>query len=143
MNDSKNEQAWNQLFEKYNIDEIIKKEGQYIIKSKDINEFREARLMTKFDYRFQLPKILANKHLSISRFLQSTTSELRNKQNSKPASNSLDIDFLPYQFQLSVSSTFESLIRNLDFHMGQLIVQLLSCLCSEPLLVLLPIGPMQ
>lgn len=65
MNDSKNEQAWNQLFEKYNIDEIIKKEGQYIIKSKDINEFREARLMTKFDYRFQLPKILANKHLSI------------------------------------------------------------------------------
>lgn len=35
MNDSKNEQAWNQLFEKYNIDEIIKKEGQYIIKIKE------------------------------------------------------------------------------------------------------------
>ena len=65
MNDSKNEQAWKQLFEKYNICEAINKNGQYIISSKDINKFREARLMTKFDYRFQLPHILAEKRLSI------------------------------------------------------------------------------
>lgn len=65
MNDSKNECAWCQLFEKYNIDETISKNGQYIISSKDINEFREARLMTKFDHRFQLPKTLSDRQLSI------------------------------------------------------------------------------
>lgn len=65
MSDSKNENAWNQLFVQYNIEDEINRNGQYIIKSKDINTFREARLMTKFDHRFQLPKSLSNRHLSI------------------------------------------------------------------------------
>lgn len=65
MSDSKNENAWNQLFVQYNIEDEINRNGQYIIKSKDINTFREARLMTKFDHRFQLPKALSNRHLSI------------------------------------------------------------------------------
>lgn len=65
MSDSKNENAWNQLFVQYNIEDEINRNGQYIIKSKDINTFREARLMTKFDHRFQLPKALLNRHLSI------------------------------------------------------------------------------
>lgn len=65
MSDSKNENAWNQLFVRYNIEDEINRNGQYIIKSKDINTFREARLMTKFDHRFQLPKALSNRHLSI------------------------------------------------------------------------------
>lgn len=65
MSDSKNENAWDQLFVQYNIEDEINRNGQYIIKSKDINAFREARLMTKFDHRFQLPKALSDKHLSI------------------------------------------------------------------------------
>ena len=65
MSDSKNESAWAQLFEKYNIDGAISRDGQYIISSKVINEFREARLMTKFDHRFQLPKTLSDRQLSI------------------------------------------------------------------------------
>lgn len=65
MNESKNEKAWQQLFDKYKIDEAIGKDGQYIISSRAINEFREARLMTKFDHRFQLPKIFASKNISI------------------------------------------------------------------------------
>jgi len=62
---SENEKAWSQLFEKYNIAEAIDRDGQYFISSKDINEFREARLMTKFDHRFQLPAVLSERQLSI------------------------------------------------------------------------------
>ena len=65
MSDSKNETAWKQLFEKYPIDEIIRREGQCILRAATINEFREARLMTKFDHRFQLPATLSSRNLSI------------------------------------------------------------------------------
>jgi hypothetical protein len=65
MSDSKNEAAWRLLFEKYPIDEAINKDGYYTIRASDINEFREARLMTKFDHRFQLPATLSDRKLSI------------------------------------------------------------------------------
>jgi len=65
MSDSKNEAAWTQLFEKYKIDEIISKTGQCILRASEINEFREARLMTKFDHRFQVPDVLSERKLSI------------------------------------------------------------------------------
>lgn len=56
---------WESIFEKYNILENIEKNGQYEISSKAINEFREARLMTKFDNASQLPKIFVDNKLSI------------------------------------------------------------------------------
>lgn len=65
MSQSKNDVAWQQLFEKYHIAESIEKEGAYHITSTCINEFREARLMTKFDYKSQLPSIFKTHHLSI------------------------------------------------------------------------------
>ena len=65
MSKSKNDIAWQQLFEKYRIAETIEKEGRYNITSTTINEFREARLMTKFDYKSQLPNIFKAHQLSI------------------------------------------------------------------------------
>ncbi len=65
MSDSKNDIAWNKLFEKYEIAENIEKKGSVIINSSSINKYREARLMTKFDYRSQLPKIFARNNYSI------------------------------------------------------------------------------
>ena len=65
MSDSKNDIAWNKLFEKHKILEKINANGLYQIKASEIKEFREARLMTKFDYKSQLPKIFANNNLSI------------------------------------------------------------------------------
>ena len=56
---------WNQIFEKYAILEHIKNDGKYEITSKTINEFREARLMTKFDNASQLPLIFSEHKLSI------------------------------------------------------------------------------
>ncbi len=71
MNDSenikltKNDEAWKRIFDKYNILEQLKTNGHFIIKSEQINEFRETRLMVKFDHKTTLPKIFKDNRLSI------------------------------------------------------------------------------
>lgn len=65
MSDSKNEIAWLKLFEKYDISKEVISKGYYEINATSINEFREARLMTKFDFRSQLPRIFVENNLSI------------------------------------------------------------------------------
>jgi hypothetical protein len=62
---SKNDIAWESLFETHNILEEINKNGVYKISAKAINTRREARLMTKFDHRIQLPSIFKQNHLTI------------------------------------------------------------------------------
>lgn len=65
MSNSKNDIAWNLLFEKYDILNKINTEGVFKISSDEINEFRESRLMTKFDHKSQLPQIFADNNLSV------------------------------------------------------------------------------
>ena len=65
MNRYKNDIAWEQIFEKHRILDAIKSKGRVTISSTDINEFREARLMTKFDHRSQLPHLFSENNLSI------------------------------------------------------------------------------
>lgn len=60
-----NDKAWENLFDKYNILNKIKKDELFIITSKQINEFREARLMTKFDHRINLPILFEENKLGI------------------------------------------------------------------------------
>ncbi|MEG1363454.1 MAG: transcriptional regulator [Clostridia bacterium] len=62
---STNKQAWEKLFTKYNILNEIKTNGYFLITSKQINEYREARLMTKFDNSATLPEIFKKNNLSI------------------------------------------------------------------------------
>lgn len=65
MSKSKNDLAWEKIFEKHKILDRILKEGHIEITATKINEFREARLMTKFDHKSQLPKLFADNKLSI------------------------------------------------------------------------------
>ncbi|SIS62877.1 hypothetical protein SAMN05421768_1163 [Chryseobacterium joostei] len=65
MNKSKNDSAWEEIFNKYNIVEKVINEGHALITSTNINEFREARLMTKFDHKSQLPQLFIDNNLSI------------------------------------------------------------------------------
>ncbi|SHF21326.1 hypothetical protein SAMN02745784_03185 [Tissierella praeacuta DSM 18095] len=65
MSNTKNDKAWKELFDKYNILNNIEKNGIFEITSKQINKFREARLMTKFDHKKNLPKIFTENQLSI------------------------------------------------------------------------------
>ena len=60
-----NNQAREILFERYHILEEIKKNWVYQISASVISPIREARLMTKFDHRDNLPKIFADNNLSI------------------------------------------------------------------------------
>lgn len=61
----KNDEAWEQIFEKYKILEHVSQNGHFNITATKINEFREARLMTKFDHRSNLPQLFIDNELSI------------------------------------------------------------------------------
>jgi hypothetical protein len=61
----KNQLAWQQLFDKHSILDNIEDKGFFEITSTQINEFREARLMTKFDHKLSLPDIFKKNELSI------------------------------------------------------------------------------
>jgi hypothetical protein len=65
MSKSKNDIAWEQIFEKHQILDKIEVKRRVSISSVDINRFREARLMTKFDHRSQLPELFIDNNLSI------------------------------------------------------------------------------
>ena len=61
----KNNEAWEKLFEKYKILDKIKENGRFIISADQIKEFREPRLMTKFDHKINLPTLFEENNLSI------------------------------------------------------------------------------
>lgn len=60
-----NDIAWEKLDNRYKINNEIQRTGYMEISSKQINEFREARLMTKFDQLNNLPDFFKNNNLSI------------------------------------------------------------------------------
>lgn len=62
---TKNDIAWEKIFEKYNILHRIKENRFFEITASAINEFREARLMTKFDNQANLPRLFLENNLSI------------------------------------------------------------------------------
>lgn len=53
-----NDTAWESLFDKYHILTEIEQNGQFIISANQIKEFREPRLMTKFDHKALCLKIV-------------------------------------------------------------------------------------
>jgi hypothetical protein len=62
---TKNDTAWQQLFEQYGILARIEQQGHFEIDSATINRVRESRLMTKLDHWSNLPRIFKYHHLSI------------------------------------------------------------------------------
>lgn len=62
---SMNDIAWEALFSKYDVLNQIDIKGRFGISATQIKEFREPRLMAKFDHTIKLPKIFINNQLSI------------------------------------------------------------------------------
>ena len=60
-----NDLNWNRLFDKYNILDRVQKDGVFRISATQIKEFREPRLMTKFDHAVNLPQPFRDNHLTI------------------------------------------------------------------------------
>lgn len=60
-----NDIAWKNIFERYDILKEIKTKGYFPISAKQIKEYREPRLMTKFDHKINLPAIFSENGLTI------------------------------------------------------------------------------
>lgn len=60
-----NDRAWEQIFEKYHILRELSAHGAFAISAHQIKEFREPRLMTKFDHRVNLPAVFSDNGLAI------------------------------------------------------------------------------
>lgn len=60
-----NDDAWKKLFDKYQILDALNRDGRFLISAAQIKEFREPRLMTKFDHRINLPEIFSDNGLAI------------------------------------------------------------------------------
>lgn len=68
MNNNRNisaDEAWKKLLEKYDIVQKIKENGVFQIKSSQIKEFKEPRLMSKWDSSEQLPSSLKQNKINI------------------------------------------------------------------------------
>ncbi len=60
-----NDKAWDKLFKKYDILHHVKEDGFFNISASQIKEFREPRLMAKFDHTVNLPELFAENKLAI------------------------------------------------------------------------------
>ena len=58
-------QAWKKIIEKYNIIEEVEKKGIFHIKASQIKEFKEPRLMAKWDSTKSLPAVLKDNRINI------------------------------------------------------------------------------
>jgi hypothetical protein len=59
------EENWENIFGKYKVLEKINDNGFFIISSTEINKYHEARLMTKFDHKTNLPQQFIKNNISI------------------------------------------------------------------------------
>ncbi len=62
---TQNDIAWEELFLKHDILGQINTHGQFVISASQIKEYREPRLMAKFDHNINLPHIFADNNLAI------------------------------------------------------------------------------
>lgn len=58
-------EAWEKLIEKYNIINKVATDGVFHIKASEIKEFKEPRLMAKWDCTATLPSVFKNNNLNI------------------------------------------------------------------------------
>jgi hypothetical protein len=62
---TQNDLAWEKLFRDHKIIDSINQYGEFTISSREINVYREARLMTKFDHYANLPALFQDNYLAI------------------------------------------------------------------------------
>ena len=65
MGKTKNDEAWEKLFDEHDILSKVNRNGHFIIDSEQIKKYRESRLMTKFDHSVNLPKLFKDNQISI------------------------------------------------------------------------------
>lgn len=101
MADNKSDEAWRKLIEKYDIVEHVSQDGFFEIRAKQIKEFREPRLMAKWDSSEDLPKSLRSSNLNILPVSRSSYTisdyDLYKSFPSKPANDLVYVPTKPYE----------------------------------------------
>ena len=59
------DRKWEKIFNDLNVMQTIERDGLFTISSTEINKYKEARLMTKFDFEASLPNIFHDNDLAI------------------------------------------------------------------------------
>lgn len=120
--ESMNDVAWQILFEKYDILHNIEKYGSFQISATQIKEFREPRLMAKFDHTINLPKLFKQNKLSILPITRGDyiISHFDAYHKFEPLSSDIERINLPYYIQsLDVNSiTSEAVALNCAYVSG-------------------------
>ena len=65
MSRSRNDEAWEKIFARWDALEQIRENGVFRVSADQIREYREPRLMAKFDHHVNLPEIVRENGLSI------------------------------------------------------------------------------
>ncbi|MGK7918832.1 MAG: translation elongation factor, partial [Trichodesmium sp.] len=100
---TKNDVAWQKLFEKYQILEKLNKNGCFKIEASQINQERESRLMAKFDHIVNLPKIFKDNNLSILPISRSQYI-IGHFHTHLPVKYNLEINTIPWQFPREIET---------------------------------------
>lgn len=99
--ESKNDAAWTILFEKYDILHQIEQNGYFQISAEQIKEYREPRLMSKFDHTINLPSLFKKNRLSILPITRGdyVISHYEAYHEFEPLSNEISTFSIPYYVQ--------------------------------------------
>jgi len=124
-NPTKNDIAWEKIFEEYQILEKITEQSRFEIEASTINQFRESRLMAKFDHRVNLPRIFQHNSLAIlpisrSRYVIGHFGTYC-RVNYHPKIEPIPVTFPSHLESLDYETlTSESLAINCAFHSGMI-----------------------
>ena len=120
--ESRNDAAWHLLFEKYDILHHIEQNGNFQISATQIKEFREPRLMAKFDHTINLPKLFKQNNLTMLPITRGDyiISHFDAYHKFEPVSSDIARISLPYYIQsLNVDSiTSEAVALNCAYVSG-------------------------
>ncbi|NES03067.1 MAG: translation elongation factor [Okeania sp. SIO2F4] len=100
---TKNDVAWEKLFERYQILKEVNKNGCFKIEASQINQERESRLMAKFDHIVNLPKIFRDNNLSILPLSRSQYI-IGHFHTHLPVKYNLEIKTIPWQFPREIET---------------------------------------
>ena len=121
---TKLDSSWQKLFDKYKILEEVKEKGFYIITADQIREFREPRLMTKFDHNEDLPILFKESKLSIMPISRNEYYISHNKMFSRLDEKTFDVESFPLPYYIeSITKdniTSEAIALNCSYLTGMI-----------------------
>jgi hypothetical protein len=126
---SKNDAFWEELIERHGILQNVDQKGFHEISASHINLLREARLMTKFDHKIQLPRIFQANDLTIQPNSRGTYVIGRfSSYQDLPDNPSVPIEIVPFPVDIETinpDNLFSESIALLCAHNSGMISQLM------------------